>query len=229
VVLAWTAHFYTALGAVAALLATLAVFEGDFRAAFLWLGVQVFIDSTDGLLARAVRVKERLPWFDGSLLDNIIDYVTYVFVPVLIVMRAELVPQGWGVGIGSAVLLASAYGFCRSDAKVVAGTEHFFTGFPSYWNIIALYLYVWRLSPAVNAAIVVLLAALVFAPVRCVYPSRTSTLRGLTSVLGFMWGAIVIWMVWRLPATDGPWPALSLVFPVYYTLLSFWLDWKSRH
>lgn len=227
--IAWTAHLYTALGAVAVLLAALAVFEGDFRAAFIWLAVQVFIDSTDGVLARAVRVKERLPWFDGSLLDNIIDYVAYVFVPVLIVIRADLVPDGWEIAVGSAVLLASGYGFSRTDAKVLAGNEYFFTGFPSYWNIIAFYLYVFRLPAAVNAAILLGLALLVFAPVRCVYPSRTATLQGLTTALGLAWGAIMIWMLWRLPATDGPWPALSLVFPVYYTLLSFWLDWKSRH
>lgn len=228
--LPWSAHLYTGLGAVAALLATLAVFEHDFRAAFFWLAVQIFIDATDGVIARAVHVKERLPWFDGALLDNIIDYATYVFVPVLIILQAGLVPDRWGVAVGSVVLLASGYGFSRSDAKVQArGAQFFFTGFPSYWNIIALYLYVWRLPAAVNAAILLVLAVFVFVPLRFVYPSRTSTLRGLTTVLGFAWGAIALWMVWRLPATDGPWAALSLVFPVYYTLLSFWLDWKSRH
>jgi phosphatidylcholine synthase len=230
VILPWTAHLYTALGAVAALLAAVALFANDFRAAFFWLGVQVFIDATDGLVARAVRVKERLPWFDGSLLDNIIDYVTYAFVPVLIVLRADLLPEGWGIVVGSVVLLASAYGFSRTDAKVqVGGADHFFTGFPSYWNVIALYLYVWRLPDVVNAAILFVLAVFVFVPLRYLYPSRTDTLRGLTMLLGFTWGAIVIWMVWRLPATDGPWATLSLIFPVYYTLLSFWLDWKSRH
>jgi phosphatidylcholine synthase len=228
VILPWIAHFYTALGAVAALLATLAVFAGDFRAAFLWLGVQIFIDSTDGVLARAVRVHERLPWFDGALLDNVIDYVSYVFVPVLIVLRAELVPEHWGIWIGSAVLVASGYGFSRTDAKVKE-SEYFFKGFPSYWNIVAFYLYVWRFPPEVNAAILIALVVLVVVPIRYVYPSRTDTLRSVTMVLGATWAPIVGWMVWRLPETGGPWPALSLVFPVYYTALSFWLDWKNRH
>jgi phosphatidylcholine synthase len=230
VLLPWTAHLYTALGAVAALLATVALFDNDFRTTFFWLGVQIFIDSTDGLLARAVRVKERLPGFDGALLDNIIDYITYVFVPVLIILRADLLPERWAVLVGSAVLLASAYGFSRTDAKLeVRGAEHFFTGFPSYWNIVALYMYVFGLPRAMNAAILLGFAILVFVPLRYVYPSRTTTLRGVTMVLGFLWGAITIWVVWRLPATDGPWAALSLVFPVYYMLLSLWLDWKSRH
>jgi phosphatidylcholine synthase len=229
VLLPWTAHFYTALGAATALLATVAVFDGDFRGAFFWLGVQIFIDSTDGILARAVQVKEKLPWFDGALLDNIIDYVTYVFVPVLILLRADLLPPDWGVVVGSIVLMASGYGFSRSDAKLEVGAEHFFIGFPSYWNIVSLYMYVWRMPAVVNAVILLVLSVLVFVPLRYVYPSRTGTLQALTIVLGFFWGAISIWMVWRLPATDGPWALLSLIFPVYYVLLSAWLDWKSRH
>jgi phosphatidylcholine synthase len=229
VILAWIAHLYTALGAVAALLATLAVFTADFRSAFFWLGVQIFIDSTDGLLARAVRVKERLPNYDGALLDNIIDYLTYVFIPVMLIIRANLLPEGGReFYVAAIVVVASALGFSRTDAKLEAGTEHFFTGFPSYWNIVAFYMYMFRLTQEANAVILVILSAFVFVPLRFVYPSRTNTLRTVTMVLGFAWGALASWMVWRLPAIDGPWATLSLIFPVYYTLLSFWLDWKSR-
>jgi phosphatidylcholine synthase len=226
VILPWIAHVYTGLGAVAALLATLAVFAADFRGAFLWLGVQILIDATDGLLARAVRVQERLPWFDGALLDNIIDYITYVFVPVVIVLRAGLVPEAWGIWIGSGVLLASGFGFSRTDAKVKVD-EYFFTGFPSYWNIVVLYMYVFRLPPAWNAVILIVFVALVFVPLRYVYPSRTDTLRSVTMILGFAWAAIGVWLVWRLPDTSGPWALLSLVFPVYYAALSLWLSLRS--
>ena len=225
-ILPWIAHLYTALGAVAALLATVALFDNDFRAAFIWLGVQIFIDSTDGLLARAVRVQERIPWFDGGLLDNIIDYITYVFVPALIIVRAQMVPPGWGVWIGGAILIASGYGFSRTDAKVKAG-EYFFTGFPSYWNIVVLYLYVFQLAPMINAAILIAFVALVFVPIRYVYPSRTDTLRSVTMILGFTWAAMVMWMVYLLPDTSGPWAMLSLVFPIYYMALSLWLSLRS--
>lgn len=225
-ILPWAAHLYTALGAVAALLATVALFDNDFRAAFIWLGVQIFIDSTDGLLARAVRVQERIPWFDGGLLDNIIDYITYAFVPALMVIRAELVPPGWGGWIGGAILIASAYGFSRTDAKVKVG-EYFFTGFPSYWNIVVFYLYVLELSPAVNAAILLAFVVLVFVPIRYVYPSRTDTLRSLTMILGFAWAVIMMWTVYLLPDTSGPWALLSLVFPAYYMALSLWLSLRS--
>jgi phosphatidylcholine synthase len=90
--LPWIAHAYTATGTVWAFLATAMTFSGDFRAAFIFLVVATFVDSTDGVLARAFNVKERIPFFDGALLDNIIDYMTFVFIPALIIWRAELLP-----------------------------------------------------------------------------------------------------------------------------------------
>lgn len=224
---AWLAHFYTALGAAIALAATLDVIAGEFRRAFLWLALQVFIDCTDGILARALRVKERLPHFDGARLDDIIDYQTYVLVPVLLMLQADLLPPTWGLWVGVAIVMASGYGFSQSAAKA-ATTDYFFTGFPSYWNIVALYLYVWRLPQAWAAAILLVLAVLVLVPIRYVYPSRTVTLQGLTIALGVIWGVLMCVMLWRLPATDGPWAMLSLVFPIYYTGLSLWLSARTR-
>jgi len=226
-VLPWLAHLYTALGAAVALAAALAVFRGDYRAAFLWLGVQIAIDGTDGMLARALQVKERLPNFDGARLDDIIDYVTYAFIPVLLMLRADLLPPRWGVLVGVVVLIASAYGFSQADAKVKT-SDYFFTGFPSYWNLVAFYVFLLELPRLVNAVILIVFAVLVFVPIRYVYPSRTVTLRSLTNVLGILWAPLVGWIVWRLPAKDGPWIGISLVFPVYYLLLSLWLDRRSR-
>ena len=225
--ISWLAHLYTAFGAVLALLATLAVFDGRFRDAFLLLCATTFIDTTDGWLARALDVKRRLPGYDGSRLDDIVDYLTYVFVPVLLVFQAGLLPARWGLAVGALVLLASAYGFGQVEAKV-STSDYFFTGFPSYWNIVALYLYVWRLPPLVNAVLLAILAILVFVPIRYVYPSRTVFLRGPTLVLGAIWAALVILAVWRLPDTTGPWLTLSLVFPVYYTLLSLYLHARQQ-
>ena len=223
----WVAHLYTALGAVLALAATLAVFDGRFRDVFLLLALATFIDTTDGWLARGLRVKERLPGYDGARLDDIVDYLTYVFVPVLLVMRAGLLPSGSGLAVGALVLLASAYGFGQVEAKV-ATSDHFFTGFPSYWNIVAFYLYVWRLPEVANAVLLSALAVLVFVPIRYVYPSRTVTLRVPTLVLGAIWALLVLVAMWRLPATGGPWLNLSLVFPVYYTALSFYLHAQQQ-
>ena len=225
--LPWLAHLYTGLGVVAALAAALAVIAGDYRGAFIWLGVQIAIDATDGLLARALRVQERLPNFDGGRLDDIIDYLTYVFVPVVLLLHAQLLPQRWGVVVASVVLLASGYGFGQTSAKMKT-TDYFFIGFPSYWNLVALYLFVCRLPQEVNAAILLTFAVLVFVPLRYVYPSRTQTLNGVTNVLGAVWALVTMWMVWRLPVIDRRLVALSFVFPVYYFFLSFYLDRRSR-
>lgn len=223
----WLAHLYTATGAVLALAATRAVWREDVRTAFLLLGVAVVVDATDGALARALRVKERLPQFDGGRLDDIVDYLTYVFVPALVVVEARIVPSGWELPVATAMLLASAYGFAQGEAKVHT-TDHFFTGFPSYWNIVVLYLFLLRLPAAVAAAVLLGLAVLVFVPVRYVYPTRTATWRPLTLGLGAAWAAGIFALVWRLPVTDGPWAALSLVYPAYYVALSLWLHGRER-
>jgi phosphatidylcholine synthase len=223
-ILPWVAHFYTATGTVWALLATAMTFAHNFRAAFIFLIVATFVDSTDGVLARAFRVKELLPQFDGALLDNIIDYMTYVFVPALVVWQADLVPSAFPVC--AAMLMSSAYGFAHTAAKVESG-DHFFTGFPSYWNIVVAYLYVFQLPQLTNAIILVALSILVFVPIRYIYPSRTKTLQVPTLLLGGSWAAIFTWMIFRLPDTDGPLPWLSLIFPVWYVALSLWLHGRD--
>ena len=224
-ILPWIAHIYTATGTVWALLATAMTFAHNFRAAFIFLVVATFVDSTDGFLARVLHVKERIPDFDGALLDNIIDYMTFVFVPALIVWQADLVPVAFPVC--AAMLMSSAYGFAHTAAKVEKG-DHFFTGFPSYWNIVVVYLYILRLPPLTNAIILVILAILVFVPLRYIYPSRTRTLQTPTLILGASWAAIFTWMIFRLPDTSGLWTMLSLVFPVWYVGLSLWLHGRER-
>jgi len=224
--LPWVAHLYTGLGVVAALAATLAVIRGDYREAFLWLGLQIFIDSTDGVLARALRVKERLPHFDGGKLDDLIDYLTYVFIPVLLALHAGLLPASFGLWVGSVVLLASGYGFSQSSVKVRT-SDYFFTGFPSYWNLVVAYLFLLQLRPITSAAILFGFSVLVFVPLRYVYPSRTTTLRGLTNALGIVWALLLAWLVWQLPARHVTLTAITLLYPLYYFVLSFWLHWRS--
>ena len=220
---AWLAHAYTATGAVIAFLAATEVYEGDYRSAFLWLAAQIVVDATDGVLARRARVSEKLPWFNGAKLDDIIDYLCYVFIPALIVWRALLVPESWAVPVAAAMLLSSAYGFNRDDAKTA---DHFFTGFPSYWNIVVAYIWLAGWSPVVNAVILVVLAVLVFVPIRYAYPSRMPVLRGSTNALGAIWGGAVIVMLWRYP--DVPRALLygSLAFPIHYVALSLYLQFR---
>ena len=219
--LAWAVHAYTALGAVAALAMTAAIFQDRYQRAFLLMVAATVIDGKDGLFARWVRVREFTPGFDGARLDDIVDYLTFVFVPALLLYRAGILPPQWAGLVASAMLLSSAYGFSAADAKT---EDYFFTGFPSYWNIAALYLYAARLPPAVNATILLVLSALVFVRIGYVYPTRTPVLRGLTIALGALWGALVLLMILMLPEVPGVLLIGSLYFPVYYVVLSLILN-----
>jgi phosphatidylcholine synthase len=206
---AWLAHAYTATGAVLA----------------FWLYLQVVVDATDGVFARRARVSERTPHFNGAKLDDIVDYLCYVFVPALFVWRALLVPPEWAVPVCAAMLLSSAYGFNRDDAKT---DDHFFTGFPSYWNIVVFYLFVAGWWPEVNAAILFTLAVLVFVPIRYLYPSRGQDFQVLTNVLGVVWAVLMLVMLRQFPQVDRRVFWASLVFPIYYGIVSFVVDARRR-
>lgn len=185
------------------------------------MALAVLIDASDGTFARMVRVKELIPWFDGDRLEDIVDYLNYVLVPSLLLIRADLLPQQDASWLAAAPLAASAYGFCQKEAKT---SDHFFLGFPSYWNIVAFYLYVMQTPRWLNAFLILILSVLVFVPIRYLYPSRSPILRGLTNSLGILWGITVLIMIYQLP---DPKPSLvfaSLAFPAYYLTLSLWLE-----
>lgn len=222
---AWGVHLLTASSAPAGLLAVRATVQGDVAGAFLWMTYTIVIDSLDGTLARAVRVKEVIPWVDGSRLDDVVDYFTYVLVPAFFLLHMRLLPSAWAVPLVALIAIASGYGFSQTAAKT---GDHFFTGFPSYWNVVAFYLYTLGWSPAVNAAWVVALAAGVFVPLRYVYPSRTPTLRWLTVTLGIGWGVALVYALLNLGAVSRTLIVASLAFPIYYAGLSLYLHVRGR-
>jgi phosphatidylcholine synthase len=218
---AWLVHLYTALGAVAAFFAATAVLDRRYRDSFLLMLVATVIDSTDGLLARKARVGVVVPQFDGARLDDIVDYLTFVFVPLLLLHHSGRLPPGWGALVASAVLVSSAYGFGSLDAKT---SDHFFTGFPSYWNIAALYLFAAGLSPVANGVILLVLSAFVFVRTGYIYPSKTPVLRRVTIALGVVWGAMIAAIILSLPDVNPVLLRVSLFYPLYYSILSFVLD-----
>jgi phosphatidylcholine synthase len=214
-------HLYTASGSVLGLLIVLAALEGDVEAA-LWLGLAtLFVDGTDGMLARRFRVKETIPWFDGALLDNIVDYLTYVFAPIVLLWTTGHLPEGVvGQVVAAIPLLASCYQFCRVDAKT---SDHFFLGFPSYWNVVAFYVIVIDTSELVTSLVLLAFAVLVFVPIRYLYPSRMGAARGVTLAFSLVWAITYALLVVQLPDPE-PWVvALSLAYVVYYVGLSLWL------
>ena len=217
---AWAVHAYTALGFVAGFLALRATVDGRARSAFGWLAVAVLIDATDGMLARAARVKQTVPWFDGSKLDDLVDYFTFVIVPAVFVYQFQLMPASTSLLLTGLMLMASGYGFCQAEAKTA---DFFFTGFPSYWNIVVFYLYAAQTPAWLNAGVVGLCVVLVFVPIRYVYPSRTVPFRRLSNGLGMVWTALVVVLIWQLPRPH-PWLlGGSLFYPVYYVAVSVYL------
>ena len=172
----WLLHLYTAVGVVFGFLIVVAAFQGDIEQA-LWLSlIALIIDGTDGMTARYLRVSETIPSFDGARLDDIVDYLTYAFAPMVLLWTTGRLPDGWlGKLVAVLPLIASCYQFCRTDAKTA---DHFFLGFPSYWNVVAFYVFVLDLGSATTAVILLACTVLVFVPIRYVYPSRTKVLRG---------------------------------------------------
>jgi phosphatidylcholine synthase len=240
--LAWMAHLYTAVGLVLAAGMGVCIVRGgadDFRWAFALMVVACLVDATDGSLARRLRVKEVLPHFDGSKLDDLIDFLTFTSLPLALVWRAELLPDA-AQGVLVVALVASAYGFCQIPAKT---TDGYFVGFPSYWNIVAFYLYALEIPPWFAAGLVLMLSLLTFVPSYYMYPSRGGTLSRLTSFLGGVWVVLLFWILWGLSAKDSsPSPSVpgqnhvlalvSLFFPIYYMVASWGLSarrWMRTH
>jgi phosphatidylcholine synthase len=222
---AWAVHALTASGAVMGLLALVAISEEAWRHAFVWMGVAVFIDAIDGTLARRCHVRILTPSFDGSLLDNIIDYFNYVAVPAFFLYASGVTPGRYGLIVCAAILVASAYQFCQHDSKTA---DHYFKGFPCYWNILVFYLFFLGMPPWVNFAIILILAAAVFVPIKYIYPSRTRLLRRTTLVLSGVWGVLVVIALAQYPATNLLWVYASLGYVAYYFAVSLIATMRSQ-
>ena len=217
-------HLYTASGAVLALLMLVAAFQGEVVKALWLMFISLLIDSTDGLLARRFRVSEALPFFDGALLDNIVDYMTYVFAPIVLLWSAGYLPEGnAGIVLASLPLLASSYQFCRVDAKT---DDHFFLGFPSYFNVVAFYAVVFEPGPGALAAMLMLCSFLVFVPIRYVYPTRTVVFRKISLTLTTLWLVSYAAILWQMPDPAPLILAFSVLYLFYYFGLSFYLSAK---
>lgn len=233
-VLGWCVHAFTASGlACAAVILYLLVHGGPdaIRWSFLLMLTATIIDAVDGTFARAVRIKEAIPGFDGRRLDDITDFLTYTCLPLMLVWRAGLIPEHatpWLI----APLMASAYGFCQVDIKTPDG---FFLGFPSLWNVVALYLYALPIPPWPALYILLLLAFLTFVPVKHLYPSMPGRLNRFATITGAIWGVFAVWLIWSLPTSESPEFSStermvaygSLIYPIFYMATSWFITLKS--
>lgn len=216
--LAWLVHLLTASGAVLALLALAAIEDRAFNLALLWLVIALAIDGVDGTLARAARVKHRVPRIDGAILDLVIDYLTYVFVPTLFIWRAGLVPEPLVIPLAAAIQISALYVFARADMKTEDG---YFRGFPALWNIVALYLYVTLPDPRIAATIVGFLVAASFAPIHFVHPFRVRDYGIWLPLLAVAWAAATVALLWPdwTPAARGALVLLSVVTAIVLIVL----------
>lgn len=224
VVLAWGVHLVTASGAVIAVLALLAIVRGDPAAASLLMLAALLIDSVDGTMARRIGVAKAVPRVDGRRLDDIVDFLNYAIVPTVFLLATGALPH-WA--LGAAPILASAYGFSQRDAKT---EDDFFLGFPSYWNVVAIYLWLFDVRAFVATAVVLAFALAVFVPLKYVYASKLAVLRLPTIVLACAWGLLLTAAI-LLPqhARSLHLREVSLLFPLYYLALSAWLGgWIRR-
>ena len=227
-VICWLIHLYTALGSVVALLTLHAWLNDNHRLAFVWMIVAVLIDATDGPLARRYRIRVVIPQIDGRKLDDISDYANYTLIPIVLLSLEDWLPQPKLLWAG-VPLVASLFTFAHTGAK----EKGFFRGFPSYWNIVVFYIAVlWQLSlgmwwhkfgRAVVLATILGLSILSVMPVKFVYPNRAPRFRAFFIWGGLVWLAMLSGLIWQYPHVSSWLVGISLVYPVAYVVLSFYL------
>ena len=177
-------HIFTALGVVFGFLALLATVDGKIPEAFLWLAAALFVDGVDGTLARAVNVNQNTPEIDGAILDNIIDYLNYVVVPVFIFYSLGMAPEQYLLLSCIAILLVSCFTFINTNIKT---DDFYFSGFPAIWNIVVLYFYILESSEFTNFIFVILFCVLTFIPFKYVHPFRVVEFRKITLMITSIW------------------------------------------
>ena len=177
-------HVLTASGAGLALIALLAAVRGAFDVMFLCLGVALIVDGIDGTLARAIKVTELVPRWSGEILDLVVDFVTYVFVPAYAIAAGGLLPPWLGAAAGIVIVMTGAIYFADRRMKTA---DNYFRGFPALWNVVAFYLFVLKPAPGLTAGIVALFAVLTFVPFKFLHPFRVARLRMVSM------GALVLW------------------------------------
>jgi phosphatidylcholine synthase len=197
-------HLLTASGAALAVLAVLAILDGHWNTAFGWLGMALLVDGVDGPIARRHHLQERLPAWDGATLDNVIDYVTYVFAPAIIVRQALGLPSLLGSLAGIIIAVSGALYYADTRMKQ---PDNSFRGFPVVWNMVVFVLYAFTPAPATTLSIVAILAVLTFVPLNFVHPVRVQKWRVATLSMLAVWLGSAAWLL----ATDLHAPFISKV------------------
>ena len=211
---AFWVHVFTATGAALALLALLAAVDKRFDLTFLCLGLALLVDGIDGTIARHLRVAEVLPRWSGDVLDLVVDFVTYVFVPAFMIAAGGLLPETAGVAAGIVIVITGAIYFADRQMKTA---DHYFRGFPTLWNAAAFYLFLLQPNPWIGFMAVLVLAVLTFVPFKFVHPFRVRRLRFVTIAMVGAWSALALVAILSNLDPD-PWTKTGLVLAGVYFL-----------
>jgi phosphatidylcholine synthase len=215
-VAAFAVHVFTACGAACALLALIAAVSADWTRMFLWLGLALVIDGVDGTLARRLRVAELLPRWSGDVLDFVVDFTTYVFVPAYAIAEGAVLPASVALALGLVVTVTGALYFADRRMKTA---DSYFRGFPALWNVVAFYLFLLKPAPWLGALAVIVLAAATFAPIHFVHPIRVPRWRLLNLAALALWIALAA-MALAQNLNPPAWVAAALAaIAVYFVMI----------
>jgi phosphatidylcholine synthase len=209
---AFAVHVFTATGAALALAALVCAVRGQWAAMFACLGVALIVDGIDGTIARTLKVAEVLPRWSGDVLDLVVDFVTYVFVPAYAIAAGGLLPDALALPAGIAIVVTGALYFADRQMKTA---DNYFRGFPTLWNAAAFYLFLLKPAPWLAAAIVAALAVATFLPFKFLHPMRVTRLRAVTLAALVIWSLLAAVAMLR-DLDPGPWVAGGLVVLALY-------------
>jgi phosphatidylcholine synthase len=214
--LAYGVHIFTALGAALGLLALQAVIAGDLALAFIWLGAALAVDALDGPMARRLDVGRLAKRYDGAQLDLVVDFITYVFVPAAMLLRADVMAQPWGLIAALVVTLTSALYFADTGMKT---DDWWFRGFPAVWNIVLFYVVAFAPPVWLSLAVMGVATVLMFVPVLFVHPVRVRRWRSVTFVVLAVWGVAAVASIWQGMRPGWQVKTLLLACAAYFVLL----------
>jgi len=213
--LAFSVHIFTACGAGVALLAMVAAVAHDWPLMFAWLGVALVIDGLDGPLARAFDTSKNASRWSGDVLDLVVDFTTYVFVPAYAIVAADLMPREWALPAGFVITVTAALYF--ADGNMKANDNHF-VGFPGVWNLVAFYLLLLRPAAWLTVAVIAAFAVMTFLPIKFVHPIRVRRFRRLTLGVLLLWAALALVALLQGLAPQ-PWVTAALCLIGIYFLV----------
>jgi phosphatidylcholine synthase len=222
---AFLVHVFTASGVALGFAAMMAAVAQRWTLMFLLLGAALLIDGIDGAIARKVHVAELLPRWSGDVLDLVVDFVTYVFVPAYAIATSGILPETLAIPAGFVIVITGALYFSDREMKT---SDNYFRGFPTLWNAVAFYLFVLKPAPWAAAAAVAILAVLTFAPFKFVHPFRVVRLRALTAAALALWCLLAAYALVQ-DLDPGPWTAAGLaVIGLYFVVLGTIEQWMNN-